>query len=105
MAYILAASLLLLFGWLLYRAYMIDRDMTTLLRGGAMIGAGFFFVAFTRTMLVYKPLMVLHIAAILLYGWGVVRYLLRRETTIGLLVAPLLSMALFFAVAWFFREV
>ena len=49
--------------------------------------------------------MVLHIAAILLYGWGVVRYLLRRETTIGLLAAPLLSMALFFAVAWFFREV
>jgi len=105
MPYLLAASLLLLFGWMLYRAFMADREVATLLRGGAMIAAGFFFIAFTRTMIVYKPLMVLHIAAVLLYGYGVARYLLRRETKLPLLVAPLVTMGIFFAVAWLFREV
>jgi hypothetical protein len=56
-------------------------------------------------MIVYKPLMVLHIAAVLLYGYGVARYLLRRETKLPLLVAPLVTMGIFFAVAWLFREV
>ena len=105
MVYFAAALLLLLFGWLLVRAYREERDVSVLLKGGAMIGAGFFFIAFSRTMIVYKPLMVLHIAMVLLYGYGVVRYLVGRETNRLLLAAPLASMGLFFAVAWFFREV
>ena len=104
MPYVLAALLLLAFGGLLYRAYRERRDAIMLIKGTALVGAGIFFVAFARSMIVYKPLMVLHIAAVLLYGWGVVLYLTRREVKVPMLAAPLATMALFFAVAWIFRE-
>ncbi len=105
MVYVAAALLLIAFGIMLYRAYMQERDLSVLLKGGAMIGAGFFFISFSRSMIVYKPLMILHIAMVILYGYGVVLYLLRRETKVALLGAPVVSLALFFIVAWFFREV
>ncbi|WP_201353559.1 hypothetical protein [Hydrogenimonas urashimensis] len=105
MLYVAAALLFLLFGLLLYRAYARERDVSMALKGAAMIGAGFFFIAIVRSMIVYKPLMILHIAAVFLYGYGVVRYLLARETRIVLLAAPLVSILLFFVTAWFFREV
>lgn len=105
MIYVLAALILLLFGVLLYKAYIDDREVATLLKGAAMIAAGFFFTTFSRSMIVYKPLMVLHIALTLLYWYGVVLYLLRRDVKISFLAAPLASMTLFFLVAWIFREV
>ncbi len=105
MVYLLAASILLAFGMMLYRAYAEERDMTTLLKGAVLIGIGIVFTAFSRSMIVYKPLMVLHIALTLLYWYGVVRYLVRREMNVPFLVAPLASIVLFFAVAWMFREI
>ncbi len=104
MPYILAALLLLAFGALLYRAYMERKEATILFKGVVLVVAGIFFVTFSRSMIVYKPLMVLHIAAVLLYGWGVILYLTRREMKVSLLAAPLATMALFFVVAWIFRE-
>ncbi|WP_353662978.1 hypothetical protein [Hydrogenimonas sp. SS33] len=104
MPYILAALVLLAFGTLLYRAYRQSGDLAVLLKGTALVGAGFLFVAFTRSMIVYKPLMVLHIAMILLYGYGVTVYLLQGRVRPFFLAAPLASLALFFAVAWLFRE-
>ncbi|WP_457596219.1 hypothetical protein [Hydrogenimonas sp.] len=105
MPYLLAALFLVGFGVLLWRAWERDRDVATLLKGAGLVAAGIFFTSFARSMLVYKPLMVLHLAAVLLFWYGTVRYLLRREARWPLLAAPLATMALFFVVAWLFREV
>jgi hypothetical protein len=105
MPYLLAALLLIAFGVMLWRAWRLDRDVTALLKGAVLVGAGVFLSAFARSMLVYKPLMVLHIAATLLYWYALLLYLTRREVKWPFLVAPVATALLFFAVAWLFREV
>ena len=103
--YLLAALFLLAFGMMLYRTWRADRDMAALFKGIGLIALGFLFLAFTRSMLAYEPLMVLHIAALLLYWYAVARYLLQRYILFWLLSAPAVTTALFFFVAWYFKEV
>lgn|GEM_PF-1225822 len=103
--YVAAALALIGFGYLLWRGWREDRDLSTLLKGAALVLAGIFFTSVSRTMLVYTPLMVLHLAATLLFWYGTVLYLVRRDLKWPLLAAPAVTMAIFFVVAWMFREV
>ncbi|WP_456449537.1 hypothetical protein [Hydrogenimonas sp.] len=105
MLYVVAALVLLGYATLLYRAYREGRDVFFLLKGLGLMGAGSFFVSFVRTMIVYKPLMVLHIAATILFWYALLVYLIRGRVHGLFFAAPLVSMTLFFVVAWFFREV
>lgn len=95
--------MLLLF-LLLVRAYRVDGRIETVATGVAIIAAAAFYTAFTRTMIVYKPIMVLHMA-LTLYSWyGVFVYLLKRRLEPVALLSPLGSIALFFLLAWYFKE-
>ncbi|MCF6201183.1 MAG: hypothetical protein L3J42_03510 [Hydrogenimonas sp.] len=102
--YLAAALFLLLLAVLLARAYRADRRVSTLLIGSALIGAAFFYTYFTRTMLVYKPILVLHIALTLYCWYGVFLYLLKRKLNRYAILSPLGSILLFFAVAYYFKE-
>ncbi len=102
--YLLAGAFILLLAVLLARAYRSDRQITTLLIGAGIIAAAAFYTAFTRTMIVYKPIMVLHIA-LTLYSWyGVILYLLKRRLEPVALLSPLGTILLFFIVAYYFKE-
>ena len=103
--YLLAALFLVAYGVMLYRAWRSDRSIAELFKGLGLIALGFLFSAFTRSMLAYEPLMVLHIAALLLYWYAVALYLLQRRILLWLLAAPAVTSGLFFFVAWYFREV
>ncbi|WP_457595193.1 hypothetical protein [Hydrogenimonas sp.] len=102
--YLLAALFLLALGTLLVWAYRADRRAATLLTGAALIALGAFFTGFARTMIVYKPLMVLHIALTLYCWYAVILYLLRRKLELHALFSPAVSMLLFFLVAYYFKE-
>ncbi|WP_456451281.1 hypothetical protein [Hydrogenimonas sp.] len=79
--------------------------MVALLEGAALVGTGIFLTSFARSMIVYKPLMVLHIAATMLFWYGLILWLVRREIKWAFFTAPAVTAALFFLVAWIFREV
>ncbi|BDY12264.1 hypothetical protein [Hydrogenimonas cancrithermarum] len=104
MLYVAAALVLLFYGALLYRVYLTDRRIETTAIGLVLIFGASFFTAFTRTMLVYKPIMVVHIALTLLCWYGVAIYLLYRRFNLWLLLSPAATIAAFFFVAWFFKE-
>jgi len=102
--YLLAGVFTLLLSVLLVRAYRSDREISTLLIGAGVVAAAAFYTAFTRTMIVYKPIMVLHIALTLYCWYGVFKYLLKRDLDPIAILSPLGSIALFFAVAYYFKE-
>ncbi len=102
--YLFAGLSLLLIAVLSIRAYRIDKDATTLVVGLALTAAAAFYTGFTRTMLVYKPIMVLHIALTLYCWYGVFLYLLKRKIDFYALFSPLGTIALFFLVAFYFKE-
>ncbi len=102
--YLLAGVFLLLLAFLLIRAYRVDRSFSTLFIGAALIAAALFYSGFTRSMIVYKPIMVLHIA-LTLYSWySVFLYLVKRRIDLYGILSPLGSIALFFLVAYYFKE-
>ncbi len=102
--YLLAGAFIAVISVLLVRAYRSDRSISTLLVGVGLIAAASFYTAFTRTMIVYKPIMVLHIA-LTLYSWyGVFLYLLKRRLDPYAILSPLGTVLLFFGVAYYFRE-
>ena len=105
MIYIAAALALLAMGALVLGAWRRTGDWRMLLKGAVLVGVGALFVSLSRSMIVYVPLMVLHLAAVILYWIGAVAYLLGRRFHPALLAAPWVTAALFFAVAWWFREV
>jgi hypothetical protein len=105
MRYLLGAVALIALGGWLWFDWRRWRDPKRFLVAVGLVGSGIFFTLLTRSMIVYKPLMVIHIAATLLFWYAVALYLLRRRVLWPLFAAPAVTMALFFAVAWLFREV
>ncbi len=102
--YILAALFLLVTAVLLWRAYRSDGELSTLVLGVVFICTVLFYSSFTKSMIVYKPIMVLHIA-LTLYSWyGLYLYLLKRRIDLYAILSPLGSIALFFLVALYFKE-
>jgi len=102
--YLIAGLFLLVLGLLLARAYRADRQLSTLVTGALFIAAAAFYSGFARSMIVYKPILVLHMA-LTLYSWyAVFLYLLKRRIDPYGLLAPLGSIALFFLVAYYFKE-
>ncbi len=71
----------------------------------AWLGVGVLFFSAARNMWVYPPLMLLHLAASTLFAWGFMLRLRGRKTPWFYVIAPLFTLLLFVAVAWFFREV
>ncbi len=102
--YLLAGAFILLLSVLLVRAYKTDRRIATLLIGAGTIAAAAFYTAFTRTMIVYKPIMVLHIALTLYCWYGAFLYLLKRRLDPFAMFSPLGTVLLFFMVAYYFKE-
>ena len=98
-----AALLLLASGMAIWYAWRRDRDLKRLAIGVGWVVVGYVLIALGRSMLVYRPLLILHIAALLLYGWAVGLYLWRGRLHWAL-AAPFLTAALFFVAARFFGE-
>lgn len=100
----LAALGLLLLGAALWLKFRRTRNWKQLFLGAGMIAVTLFFTIFTKTMLVYKPLMVVHLALSLLAWWGVMLYLWRERLVLWALLSPLVTLLLFFATAYLFNE-
>ncbi|RUM45581.1 MAG: hypothetical protein DSY46_02550 [Hydrogenimonas sp.] len=105
MIYMVGAIVLLLLVGVLYRSYQKNRDLRGIAIAVGLIVGGIFFISFARSMIVYKPLMVLHIALTLLYWYALVIYLIRQRLHYYLLLAPLFTIAAFFLIGIFFKEV
>ncbi len=102
--YILAAIVLILYGFLIYQGYKRDHDLQRLAIGVGLVLMASFFTGFSRTMIVYKPIMIAHIALTLLCWYAVARYILLRIFNPWQLFSPLATIGLFFLVAWYFKE-
>ncbi len=100
MRYLLPALILILFVGLLYRAYATSKEPAVLLKGAGLIVLGLFFALFLCSMIVYVPLMILHLAATIVYWSGVALYLLKGRLNFWLLVPPAVTLLLFFGAAW-----
>jgi len=103
MRYLLGAVALIALGAWLWYDWRRWHDPKRFMIAIALVGAGLFFTLLTRSMLVYKPLMLLHMASLLLYGAGAVRFLAGGRLH-PILTAPLVTSILFFlfggSVAW-----
>ncbi len=58
----------------------------------------------TKILLVYKPLLVLHIALLIVAWWHYYRYVFKDILKIYWMLSPLVSLGLFVIIALFFRE-
>ena len=99
-----AALVLILYGALLYLGYRNDRDIRHLTVGIGLVAMAVFFTAFSRTMLVYKPIMIAHIALTILCWYATARYIILRVFNPWQLFSPLVTIGFFFLIAWFFKE-
>ncbi len=104
MIYALASLVLIAYGVLLYRGYRNDGDLKRLAIGIGLVAMALFYTGFSRTMLVYKPIMIGHIALTILCWYATARYILFRVFNPWQLFSPLVTIGLFFFIAWFFKE-
>ena len=104
MIYSIASIVLIFYGVILYRGYRADRDLHRLAVGTGLVLMASFFTGFSRTMLVYEPIMILHLALTLLCWYATARYILFRRFNPWQIFSPLATIGLFFLVAWFFKE-
>ncbi len=102
--YLLFAFTLVILGTLLYTRYSRSHDIRYLLYGFGWILIAVIFTYATKILFVYKPLLVLHLALLILCWRGVVVYITQKRVAWPLLLAPSISLIMFVAIALFFRE-
>ncbi|OQX74099.1 MAG: hypothetical protein B6D59_03455 [Campylobacteraceae bacterium 4484_4] len=102
--YLLFALLLVGLGAGLYFRYRDSYDLRYLATGAGWIILALFFTYATKILFVYKPILVLHLALLILSWTGVVKYITQKKAIWPLLLAPSVSLILFVTIALFFRE-
>ena len=105
MLYLLSGILTAVAGWLIWRRFVVQKRGLVVLAGDLALAAALAgFLAVARSMLVYKPLMVLHLAALLLYGYALARRLLGLSAARVLFFLPAVTTGIFFVAARLFGE-
>ena len=98
--YLFLALLLVVGAALLVRRWRLDGDRRPVLAGVGLILGGMVLGSFSVSMLVYKPLLILHLAAMMLYVAGVAVYLWRKRWVVWMLGAPVVTLVIFFVIGW-----
>ena len=104
MIYFVLAILLLLVVVSIYFSYKKSRDKKQLLKSIGFVMAVLFFTYISKAIIVHKPIFVLHLALVMLSWSGLFLYLVKDRLRLWMILAPLVSTILFFAMALFFRE-
>lgn len=104
MIYLLLALGLIAIATLIYQVYQKDHNMQKLLISLSLLCLLLIFTYATKIMLVYKPLLILHIALVIM-GWrGLIRFLIKGEKHFYWIFSPAVSLLLFVIISLFFRE-
>ena len=104
MPYLLLALLLLLIMIAIYRSYQNAHDAQKLFVRIALLITLMIFTYASKILLVYKPLLILHLALLMLAWWHYYRYIIKDILKLYWILSPLLSLTLFIIIALFFRE-
>lgn len=90
--------------FLIYKAYKRDQDKILALKKSLLLAILVAATIFSKELLIYLPLFIFHLAA-LLVGWGVYfAYLLNRVKIIWPIFLPVVTIFLFFLSAIFFSK-
>jgi hypothetical protein len=104
MIYFTIAVLLLLVILLIYYRYKKSDNPKQLIQSIMFVGIVLFFTYISKVIIVHKPIFVLHLALVILSWIGLFLYLVKNRLQLWMVLAPLASTILFFAMALFFRE-
>jgi hypothetical protein len=104
MIYFILAILLLLVVVSIYYSYKKSADKKRLLISIVFVLSVLFFTYISKVIIVHKPIFVLHLALVMLSWAGLFFYLVKNRLHLWMILAPLASTVVFFAMALFFRE-
>jgi len=104
MIYFLSALALVIIVLTVYFSYQKSHDKTKLLRSMGLLILLLVLTYSTKILLVYKPLLLLHIALLIMAWWHYYRYIFKNILTLYWILSPLVSLGLFVIIALFFRE-
>ena len=104
MIYFTIAVLLLLVILLIYYKYKKSDNPKQLIQSVTFVGIVLFFTYISKVIIVHKPIFVLHLALVILSWIGLFLYLVKNRLQLWMILAPIVSTILFFAMALFFRE-
>ncbi len=104
MLYLVFAIILVLIMTTLYLSYQKSHDREKLLRSFGLLILLLIFTYATKILLIYKPLLVLHLALLIMAWWHYYRYIFKGILKVYWILSPLASLGLFVITALFFRE-
>jgi len=104
MIYFVTALVLVILVSAVYFSYKRSSDQGKLLRSLGLLILLLILTYSTKILLVYKPLLVLHIALLIMAWWSYMRYIIKNILTLYWILSPIISFILFIIIALFFRE-
>jgi len=104
MIYFLSALVLVIIVSAVYLSYKKSHNQEKLLSSLGLLVLLLIFTYSTKILLVYKPLLVLHIALLIMAWWRYYRYIFKNILTLYWILSPLVSLLLFVVISLFFRE-
>ena len=102
--YLLFALALVLIMITLYGSYQKSHNHKKLVQSLGLLLLLLILTYSTKILLIYKPLLVLHIALLIVAWWHYYRYIFKDIFKLSWMLSPLLSLGLFVLIALFFRE-
>ena len=104
MLYLVFAILLVLIMTTLYLSYQKSHEKKKLLHSVGLLILLLIFTYATKILLIYKPLLVLHLALLIMAWWHYYRFIMKDILKVHWILSPLASLGVFVIIALFFRE-
>ncbi len=102
--YIFLALILTVLLLILYIKFKKGEKGQNLLHFLSAIAVAMFFTYISKTIIVHKPIFIVHLALLLLSWGSVFYYVIKEKLILWFLLAPLATTLFFFIEALFFRE-
>lgn len=104
MIYFLSALALVLIVVGIYFSYQKSQNQPKLLRSVGLLILLLMLTYSLKILLVYKPILLLHIALLIVAWWHYYRYIFKDILSLYWILSPIVSLVLFIIIALFFRE-
>ncbi len=102
--YLVVALVLLLVVVGIFKSYKHYHDRQKLFSSLALLVLLFVFVYSSKILIIYKPILILHLALLFWAFYHYIRYLKGSKLSLVSILSPLFSIALFILVSLYFRE-
>ena len=104
MMYLLGAALLILISAGVYTQFQSHHDKKQLFIHLILLTLLMIFTYSSKVLFIYKPLLLLHLALVMIAWWHYYRFVKRDIAFSYWILSPLVSIVLFILTALFFRE-